>query len=74
MTTTGTFEALFTLSVDMLCVAGYDGYFKRLNPAWNRTLGFTEAELTAKPYLDFSVPVQGRHVQMAGVDSHAGTS
>lgn len=53
MTTTGTFEALFTLSVDMLCVAGYDGYFKRLNPAWNRTLGFTEAELTAKPYLEF---------------------
>ena len=40
----------------MLCVAGYDGYFKHINPAWNLTLGLTDAELTANPYLDFVHP------------------
>ncbi len=51
-----TYEAFFNLSVDMLCIAGYDGYFKRLNPAWTQTLGFTQAELMARPYLDFVHP------------------
>ncbi|HEY9835009.1 MAG TPA: PAS domain S-box protein [Stenomitos sp.] len=46
----------FTLSLDMLCVAGFDGYFKHLNPAWERTLGFTQAELQRQPYLDFVHP------------------
>jgi PAS domain S-box-containing protein len=43
----------FALSPDLLCVADFDGYFKRLNPSWTRALGFTEAELCARPYLDF---------------------
>jgi PAS domain S-box-containing protein len=40
----------------MLCVAGFDGYFKVLNPAWRRTLGYTNHELTSRPYLDFVHP------------------
>lgn len=50
------YESFFNLSVDLLCVAGYDGYFKRLNPAWTQTLGFTHAELLARPYMDFVHP------------------
>jgi PAS domain S-box-containing protein len=50
------FESFFDLSIDMLCVAGYDGFFKHLNPAWTQTLGFTQAELTARPFLDFVHP------------------
>ena len=49
-------EQLFSLSRDMLCIAAHDGYFKRLNPAWEHVLGWTREELIARPYLDFVHP------------------
>src|SRR6185369_8791364 len=49
-------DRLFNLSLDMLCVAGFDGYFKRLSPSWEQTFGFTTTELMSKPYLEFVHP------------------
>ncbi len=49
-------ERFFELSLDLFCVASLDGYFLRLNPAWERVLGFTEAELCGAPFLDFVHP------------------
>jgi PAS domain S-box-containing protein len=44
------------LSVDLFCVAGFDGFFKNLNPSFEKTLGFTTKELMARPYLEFIHP------------------
>jgi PAS domain S-box-containing protein len=46
----------FATSIDMLCFLDFDGYFKSLNPAWERTLGFTVEELMSKPFIEFVHP------------------
>ena len=47
----------FLLSIDLLAIAGFDGYFKQLNPRWEKTLGYGEEELKAKLFLEWLHPL-----------------
>lgn len=46
-------EWFFEHSVQMLCIAGLDGYFKRVNSAFADSLGYTKEELMSRPFIEF---------------------
>jgi PAS domain S-box-containing protein len=46
----------FEISNEMLCVANREGYLTRVNSAWKRALGWSQAELTSRPFIDFVHP------------------
>lgn len=65
----------FDQSPDLLCIAGFDGVFKRLNPAWSRLVGWSNEELQTRPFLDFVHPDDHRATLavMGQLDSGANT-
>jgi PAS domain S-box-containing protein len=50
------FERFFNLIPDLACIVSTDGYFKKVNPAWETTLGYTQDEVLSTPMLDFIHP------------------
>jgi len=49
-------DRLFTLTPDLIVVAGFDGFLKRVNPAFEQHLGYSEEEALARPYVEFVHP------------------
>jgi len=49
-------DAFFEVSIDLLCLLDFHGHFKKLSPSWERALGFTRAELMARPFIEFVHP------------------
>lgn len=46
----------FEMSLDLLVVAGFDGYFRRVNQTWASTLGWSPEEMLARPSIEFVHP------------------
>ncbi|TVR07349.1 MAG: PAS domain S-box protein [Phormidium sp. GEM2.Bin31] len=49
-------ERFFDCAIDLFGIVGFDGCFKRLNPAWEKTLGFSIEELKGQPFSNFVHP------------------
>jgi PAS domain S-box-containing protein len=49
-------DGFFSMALDLLAIGNFDGYFTRLNPEWERVLGWTCEELMSKEWLDFVHP------------------
>jgi PAS domain S-box-containing protein len=62
----------FDLSRDLFCIAGFDGYFKWLNPSFERVLGYSGEELMSRPFLEFVHPDDVERARDAFVHLAAG--
>jgi PAS domain S-box-containing protein len=73
--TEGDLREFIDLSLNLLCIAGTDGYFKHVNPAWETTFGFTKEDFLARPYLEFVHPDdrEGTAAEAAKIESGCNT-
>ncbi|MET3999900.1 PAS domain S-box protein [Marinobacterium sp. MBR-109] len=65
------FERFFTVSLDLLCIADTKGYFRRINPAFKETLGWTEEELLSQPFTNLVHPddLESTQAELNGLKS-----
>jgi len=53
---TAELDGFFSSAVDLLCIADVEGRFRRLNPEWERTLGYATEDLIGRNFLEFVHP------------------
>ena len=49
-------QKFFDLSIDLFCIAGFDGYYKAVSPSWERVTGYSAEELKRVPFVEFVHP------------------
>ncbi|MCE9565599.1 MAG: PAS domain S-box protein [Planctomycetes bacterium] len=49
-------DRMFQESLSLLGLLGFDGRFIQINPAWERSLGYSSEELLAEPFMNFVHP------------------
>ena len=62
------YRRLFNLSLDLLCIIGFDGKFKKINPVFQSTLGYSEEDILGKSVIDF---VHSKDVERTETDFNA---
>jgi PAS domain S-box-containing protein len=67
-------DRFFDLSLDLLCIGSADGYFKNANPAFRKTLGWSEEEFLSQPFLSFVHPDDRAATQVEISKLTSGTS
>ena len=65
---------MFNMSLDLLCVQGFDGQLKQANPAWARALGWSVEELLNRPLIGFVHPEDQAATLQAGWELASGKS
>jgi len=49
-------DLFFQNAIDLLCIADTDGFFRKLNPEWERALGYPLDELVGRSFMEFVHP------------------
>ncbi len=65
---------MFMMSVDMLGIADFNGYFIKLNPAWEQTLGHTLEDLMSQPFINFVHPADQERTRLMIQNIHQATN
>ncbi|MCJ7819233.1 MAG: PAS domain S-box protein, partial [Syntrophales bacterium] len=65
-------DRLFSHSLDIMCIGGFDGFFKQVNPAGEKMLGWTDQELLRKPWIEYVHPEDRGATVAAGKQLAAG--
>src|SRR3954469_13664226 len=65
-------ERIFEMSPALLAVAGFDGYLRRFNPAFE-VLGYSREELLSRPWIEFAHPDDRPRMEEAAASLESGT-